>query len=232
MFSKAADLFHRGLDILRHAYDLACANKARRGVGGVTFEQIEASGLEDWLIRLGEELRAKTYRLMKLQRRILGCRSRDAIETIVNDPALDFGTIARREKLAERHVRFLAPLAYLARPRLIRPPLQSEPSSETTSANAPASAFCGPVTARMRTGLKEKRTGLAHPPPENSGDWKIGIGDRAHKTAATDPVPSISNLRARMARGIRGSAPHAAKSANFGVSRIPKDLVMGAEVSG
>ena len=47
------------------------------------------------------------------------------------------------------------------------------------------------------TGLKEKRTGLARPPPGNSGDWKIAIGDRARKTAATDPVPSVSNLRAR-----------------------------------
>ena len=26
---------------------------------GLTFEQIEAAGLEDWLIRLGEELRSK-----------------------------------------------------------------------------------------------------------------------------------------------------------------------------
>ena len=46
-------------------------------------------------------------------------RSRDAIETIVKDPALDFGTIARREKLAERHIRFLAPLAHLS-PRVIQ----------------------------------------------------------------------------------------------------------------
>ena len=41
-------------------------------------------------------------------------RARDGIETIVNDPTLDFGVLARREKLAERHVRFLAPLAYLS----------------------------------------------------------------------------------------------------------------------
>ena len=55
-------------DILRHAYDLACANKGAPGVDGVTFEQIEASGLEDWLIRLGEELRAKTYRPQPVRR--------------------------------------------------------------------------------------------------------------------------------------------------------------------
>jgi hypothetical protein len=46
-------------DILRHAYDLACANKGAPGVDGMTFEQIEAAGLEDWLTRLGEELRTK-----------------------------------------------------------------------------------------------------------------------------------------------------------------------------
>ena len=55
-------------DILRHAYDLACANKGAPGVDGVTFEQIEASGLEDWLVRLGEELRAKTYRPQPVRR--------------------------------------------------------------------------------------------------------------------------------------------------------------------
>jgi hypothetical protein len=33
--------------------------------------------------------------------------------------------------------------------------------------------------------------------PGNSGDWKIGIGDRAPKTARTDPILSVSNLHAR-----------------------------------
>jgi len=31
-------------------------------VDGTTFEKIEPAGLEDWLIRLGEELRTKAYR--------------------------------------------------------------------------------------------------------------------------------------------------------------------------
>jgi site-specific DNA recombinase len=45
-------------------------------------------------------------------------RSREWVEAIVQDPATDIGTIAKREGLAERHVRFLAPLAYLS-PRII-----------------------------------------------------------------------------------------------------------------
>jgi len=46
-------------DILRHAYELARANKGAPGVDEMTFERIEAAGLEDWLTRLGEELRKK-----------------------------------------------------------------------------------------------------------------------------------------------------------------------------
>jgi Transposase IS116/IS110/IS902 family len=41
-------------------------------------------------------------------------RSKAWVDTIVKDPATDIGTIAKRENLAERHVRFLAPLAYLS----------------------------------------------------------------------------------------------------------------------
>jgi RNA-directed DNA polymerase len=55
-------------DILRHAYDLARANKGAPGVDGMTFERIEAAGLEDWLARLGEELRTKTYRCQPVRR--------------------------------------------------------------------------------------------------------------------------------------------------------------------
>jgi DNA methylase len=41
-------------------------------------------------------------------------RSRNLIETSVKDLAIDFGVLARREKLAERHARLLVPLAYLS----------------------------------------------------------------------------------------------------------------------
>ena len=49
-------------DILRHAYALARANAGAPGVDGVTFEQIEASGLEGWLAGLQEDLISKRYR--------------------------------------------------------------------------------------------------------------------------------------------------------------------------
>jgi len=55
-------------DILRHAYALARANQGAPGVDGTTFEKIEAAGLEDWLSRLGEELRTKTYRCQAVRR--------------------------------------------------------------------------------------------------------------------------------------------------------------------
>ena len=55
-------------DILSHAYQLARANKGAPGVDGMTFEQIESSGLENWLSRLGDELRAKTYQCQPVRR--------------------------------------------------------------------------------------------------------------------------------------------------------------------
>jgi RNA-directed DNA polymerase len=55
-------------DVLRHAYDLARANQGAPGVDGATFEQIDAAGLENWLTRLGEELRTKTYQCQPVRR--------------------------------------------------------------------------------------------------------------------------------------------------------------------
>ena len=45
-------------------------------------------------------------------------RSKAWVGELLLDPTADFKTIAEREKLAERHVRFLAPLAYLS-PRIV-----------------------------------------------------------------------------------------------------------------
>jgi RNA-directed DNA polymerase len=55
-------------DILSHAYDLARANDGAPGVDGTTFEQIETVGLQNWLTRLGEELRTQTYRCQPVRR--------------------------------------------------------------------------------------------------------------------------------------------------------------------
>jgi RNA-directed DNA polymerase len=55
-------------DILEHAYALARANAGAPGVDGVTFAAIEASGLEEWLARLREELVTKTYRPAPVRR--------------------------------------------------------------------------------------------------------------------------------------------------------------------
>src|ERR1700721_4620224 len=55
-------------DILRHAYDLAHANKGAPGVDGVDFAAIEAAGLEDWLDGIETELRTKTYQPQPVRR--------------------------------------------------------------------------------------------------------------------------------------------------------------------
>src|SRR5215213_381371 len=49
-------------DVLLHAYALARANAGAPGVDGVSFGQIEASGVAAWLAGLREELVSKTYR--------------------------------------------------------------------------------------------------------------------------------------------------------------------------
>jgi RNA-directed DNA polymerase len=55
-------------DILRHAYDLMRSNKGAPGVDGVTFEMIEAAGLEEWLSDTRKDLIEKTYRPAPVRR--------------------------------------------------------------------------------------------------------------------------------------------------------------------
>jgi RNA-directed DNA polymerase len=55
-------------DILHHAYALARANAGAPGVDWITFAKIDASGSEDWLAGLREELVAKTYRPAPVRR--------------------------------------------------------------------------------------------------------------------------------------------------------------------
>nr|WP_249164646.1 reverse transcriptase domain-containing protein [Bradyrhizobium jicamae] len=55
-------------DILSHAYDLVHANAGAPGVDGMTFEQIDAAGLEAWLAGLRDELVTKTYQTDPVRR--------------------------------------------------------------------------------------------------------------------------------------------------------------------
>src|ERR1700679_2427324 len=57
-------------DILSHAYKLARTNAGAPGVDGITFEQIDASGLEACLAGLRDELVTKTYRPDPVPRRL------------------------------------------------------------------------------------------------------------------------------------------------------------------
>ena len=49
-------------DILAYAYELSRSNAGAPGVDGVTFEQIDAAGVEAWLAGLREDLVSKRYR--------------------------------------------------------------------------------------------------------------------------------------------------------------------------
>lgn len=61
------DKIHRE-DILMHAYLLCKSNGGASGVDGMTFEQIESSGREQWLERLRKELHDETYRPSPVRR--------------------------------------------------------------------------------------------------------------------------------------------------------------------
>ena len=60
-FYQLYDKVYRG-DIVQHAYRLCRGNGGAAGVDGVRFEDIESTGLEDWLGELAQELREKRYR--------------------------------------------------------------------------------------------------------------------------------------------------------------------------
>jgi RNA-directed DNA polymerase len=66
-------------DILQHAYRLVKANGGSAGVDGITFEQIESQGVDQWLSGIREHLRAKTYKPQPVLRVMIpkpggGCR--------------------------------------------------------------------------------------------------------------------------------------------------------------
>jgi RNA-directed DNA polymerase len=55
-------------DVLAHAYACCRANRGAAGVDGLSFEDIEAYGVERWLGELAEDLRKKTYRPSAVRR--------------------------------------------------------------------------------------------------------------------------------------------------------------------
>jgi RNA-directed DNA polymerase len=113
------DKIHRP-DILEHAFALARENDGALGVDGVTFETIEAAGVEGWLaalrhgrrktasLRSPMDLASKTYRPMPVRRvmipkpgggeRPLGIPTiRDrVVQTAANPRALTRGRSSRR----------------------------------------------------------------------------------------------------------------------------------------
>ena len=58
-------------EILHEAYQLAKANNGAPGVDGVTFEAIEASGLDAFLAQIRHELVTRTYRPMRLRHKAI-----------------------------------------------------------------------------------------------------------------------------------------------------------------
>src|SRR5213594_2045355 len=55
-------------ETLRAAYDLAKRNNGAPGIDGVTFEAIEAAGVDAFLAQLRDELAARTYRPLRNRR--------------------------------------------------------------------------------------------------------------------------------------------------------------------
>jgi RNA-directed DNA polymerase len=56
------------LETLRAAYDLAKRNNGAPGIDGVTFDAIEAGGVDAFLAQLRDELVARTYRPQRNRR--------------------------------------------------------------------------------------------------------------------------------------------------------------------
>jgi hypothetical protein len=82
---------------MREAYRLAQLNNVAPGVDGVTFEAIEAAGLEGWLQQLGAELVRRSYRPTPIRR---VARLRAAVPLILEDQ-INGLTGLMREPVAE-----------------------------------------------------------------------------------------------------------------------------------
>jgi RNA-directed DNA polymerase len=56
------------LETLREAYQMAKKNDGAPGIDGVTFEDIERSGVEEFLEQIKDELLSRTYRPMRVRK--------------------------------------------------------------------------------------------------------------------------------------------------------------------
>src|SRR5690242_9725314 len=68
--------------VLHEAYQLAKANNGAPGVDGVTFEAIEASGLEAFLEQIRHELATRTYRPMRLRHQTIPKEGRKGVRVL------------------------------------------------------------------------------------------------------------------------------------------------------
>jgi RNA-directed DNA polymerase len=57
------------METLREAYQMARSNDGAPGIDGVTFEAIEESGAEDFLVQIRDELVTNTYRPMQARKK-------------------------------------------------------------------------------------------------------------------------------------------------------------------
>src|SRR5262245_59740653 len=110
------DKVHRA-DILTHAYALAKENGGAPSVDGVTFESIEAAGLEPWLAAVGEALRTETYRPQPVRRVLIpkpgGAGERPLGIPVIGDRVVQTAALLILQPIFEAD---LEPTAYGYRP--------------------------------------------------------------------------------------------------------------------
>ena len=104
-------------DILAHAYALSRQHGGAPGVDGVTFEDIEAAGLEPWLAAVQEALQTETYRPQAVRRVLIpkpGGGERPLGIPVIRDRVVQTAALLILQPIFEAD---LDPTAYGYRPR-------------------------------------------------------------------------------------------------------------------
>jgi RNA-directed DNA polymerase len=105
------------VDILAHAYALAKQHGGAPGVDGVTFEDIEAAGVERWLAAVQEALRTQTYRPQAVRRVLIpkpgGTGERPLGIPVIRDRVVQTAALLILQPIFEAE---LEPTAYGYRP--------------------------------------------------------------------------------------------------------------------